>query len=98
MTDMTIANTIRDQIGRPACAMIGAKNFVGGKYELSFKIGRNPKRVSHIRVRLSPDDLYEVEFIRVRGIKVETVKEWFGVHAESLLTVIESSTGLRTSL
>lgn len=96
-TDMTVANTIRDQIGGRALMMIGAKDLQGDAKSLRFRIGRNAKTVTHVRVTLTPADLYEVVFIRARGLNVtEIARE--EIYAEDLHRSIERNTGLYTSL
>jgi hypothetical protein len=66
MTDMTVARTILDQLGGARfVAMTGAREFVGSADSLTFKIGVNPKRVSQVRVTLTPAHLYSVTFFRM---------------------------------
>ena len=96
------ANIIWGQLGR-ARVMIGAKNPLGGKNEagdaqLTFKIGGNGKKVTHIRITLCRNDTYHVEFLRatMRECKVLAAQEM--VYADQLLAVIETNTALRTSL
>jgi hypothetical protein len=98
MTDMTIANTIRSQIGRKALFMLGAKNLVGSKDGLTFKVGRNAKGVTHVKVTLTPLDLYNVEFIRVWGTKITPKAECAGIYVDMLHAAIEEHTGMYTSL
>lgn len=91
--------TIRQQIGRRALFMLGAKNLVhsnGGK-TLSFNIGRNAKSINWIRITLMPSDTYKFEFGRGRKNPrvVNTVND---VHFADMHKVIEDNTGLRTSL
>lgn len=96
---LEVANTIKGQIGNRALFMLGAKNFLGSENALTFKISGSPKRVSHIRVTLEPMDTYLVEFIRCHGTKLPvTLASRDGVHADSLVSVIENETALRTSL
>ena len=102
MTDMTVANTIREQIGRQALFMLGAKDLTGDAKSLRFRIGRNAKSVSHIQVILDPSDTYTVKAIRCRTIKgvptVKVVEEMSDVYVDSLHSVIEQFTGMYTSL
>lgn len=96
---MQIAQNILQQLGgNKFLAMTGAKNLVGGKDSLKMQIGRNAKRVTHVRVSLSPADLYNVEFFSIRGLNVRTLATREGVDAESLRRVFETETGLYTSL
>ena len=95
--DMTIANTIRDQIGHKALYMLGAQNLGGGENYLSFKI-RGSNKVSHIKITLNGKDLYDMEFIKVRGTTMKKVNVENDVYAEDLNKMIEKNTGLYTSL
>jgi len=101
-TNPEIARTILRQIGgNMALTMIGAKNLVDTGEGVSMKIGRNAKRVTHITIRLTADDLYVVDFIRVgRAPKFTTdlVANFSGVYAEMLRELIESNTGMYLSL
>ncbi len=99
MSDMTIANEISKQIGNAAFCMIGAKNLVGGDNYLTFKIMRNAKRVTHVRVTLDPSDTYTVEFIRCWGTKAPEILESVeGIYCDMLKSVIGCGTGLEMSM
>ena len=78
-------------------AMTGAKDFVVGPKGATFKIGRNAKSISHVRIDLE-NDLYNVEFIRVRGTKITVVKYFKHIYFDQLRDLFERETGLRTSL
>src|SRR3954454_22827761 len=66
MTELTVARSILDQLGGARfVAMPGARELVGSADSLTFKIGANPKRVSQVRVTLTPADLYSVTFFRI---------------------------------
>ncbi len=96
---MQVAQTILNQLGgNRFVAMTGAKNLLGRTDGLSFKIGQNAKRVTHVRVTLTPADDYTVEFISVRGTNVRPLATREGVYAEDLRGVFTSETGLYTSL
>lgn len=97
MTDMTIATTIREQLGRQACFMMGAKDFLGDSNSLTFRIGRNAGGWSHIKITFSPDDTYEVTFMRFR--KLVCVKRSVPmVYADQLRAIIEQNTQLYLSM
>jgi hypothetical protein len=78
-------------------AMTGAKDFVVGPKGATFKIGRNSKSISHVRIDLE-NDLYNVEFIRVSGTKITVVKNFKHVHVDQLRDLFGKHTGLRTNL
>ena len=103
MTEITVSQTIADQIGSRAFYMLGAskKPIIAIENGISFGVGRNAKRVTHVRVVLTPDDLYTLEFLNCNARRAETVKTLTtveGVYADHLRTVIEAETGLATSL
>ncbi|MFA7291893.1 MAG: hypothetical protein WC023_06550 [Rhodocyclaceae bacterium] len=95
---MQTAQTILQQLGgNRFCAMTGATNFVGREDGLSFKVGRNAKRVTHVRVTLTPADLYEVEYLAIRGTTIRPVAKSEGVYADMLRDDFTRETGLYTS-
>ena len=96
-----IAQTIFDQLGgRTFCLMTGAKNLItlhcGG---LTFKIGRNPKRVNRVSVKYdAASDLYDMEFGRVWGSSYKVLELVEGVYFDQLQSVFTTHTGLETRL
>ena len=96
------ADTARDQIGNKALYMIGAREFVfgtsGGKKSLVFRIMRNSKGVSHIRMRLSSRDLYDMEFLAIRAGKIKVKSKEKGVYGDQLGVMIKKNTGLNVRL
>ncbi len=80
--------------------MLGAKNFTmsADKQELCFMIRGCPK-INCIRIRLTPNDLYNISFEKV-GLKIgiRKVKSYADVYNDMLHEIIETETGLRTSL
>ncbi len=94
-TDMTVANTIRGQIGCEAFFMMGSKNLSGDANSLTFDI-KLCKAWKWVKVTLDPDDTYTVTFIMVGcapGYK-RTEKEVKGVYVDMLHNVISENTGL----
>ena len=96
MTDMTIANEIARQIGAKAFFMMGTKKtLVGGEKNLSFKVMRNGKKVTHITVTLDASDTYTVEFFRCWGTKAPKILNTVSmVYNDMLKSVISDGTGL----
>jgi hypothetical protein len=65
MTDLTMAKAILAQLGGERFVMMtSAAGFIGTADSLTFKLGNNPKRVTHVRVTLTPDGLYDMTFFR----------------------------------
>jgi hypothetical protein len=105
---MRIANTIASQIGGRAFVMMGTPK--GSKLALSdgalqFDIRGAVKGINRIIVRLTPADLYDIEFWKIPGMKGmlagrEPVKVSVssGIYCDQLRSVIESETGLYLSL
>jgi len=100
--DNAVAKIIVSQLGNRGLTMLGASNLVAGENSLTFKIGRNGKSVSHIRITLQPSDTYTVESLRVRksgGVPVcKTLETCEDVHVESLRRTIEGFTAMYMSL
>ena len=95
-----IAATILQQLGgNKFIAMTGAKNLGFTNKGLQMKIGRNSKGVTHVIIDLDRGkDLYNIEFVKVRGMKRTTVKKLKGIYADQLRNIFTKYTGLRTSL
>ncbi len=97
---MSVATEIAAQIGF-GLRMIGAKNLTDCGNALLFKIMRNTKKVTHVRVELMPSDTYKVTFIKQKRrpshevIKLGVVDD---VYVENLKSVIEDGTSLALGL
>lgn len=103
-TDQTVSQTILQQLGgQRFIAMTGAKNFIDHGKGLSFKIGRNCKRVNCVRITLNVLDLYNVEFLNINlGRKnsewIKTVSEICNIDADNLQGIFTANTGMDTHL
>ena len=94
-----VAKTILQQLGgNKFIAMTGAKNFGSSRNSLQFKIGKNSKSISHVTITLKSSDLYDVEFIRMRGVNRKVVKKLKGVYADQLGTMFKKYTGMNVRL
>ena len=95
-----IAQTILQQLGgNMFIAMTVAKNLGFTNKGLQMKIGRNTKGVTHVIIDLDRGkDLYNIEFVKIRGVKRTTVKKLKGVYADQLGKIFTKFTGLRTRL
>ena len=95
-----IAKTILQQLGgNKFIAMTGAKNLGFTDKGIQMKIGRNAKGVTHVIIDLDRGkDLYNIEFVKVRGMKRTTVKKLKGIYADQLKKIFTQNTGLRVSL
>ena len=84
--------------GNRFVAMTGAKNLgTSNKKDLSFSIGRNAKNVSHVHIKLTSMDLYDVEFINMRGAKRKS-KKVKGVYGDMLPKIFKKYTGMNVRL
>ncbi len=97
-TDKTVAMTIAQQIGNKALCMIGAKDMCAGDNCLVMRIGRNPKRWNYLRIALNGLDLYDMTFQRIRNCNIADEKVANNIYHDQLCSIIESATGLNTSL
>lgn len=105
---LEIATTLQSQLGQKCFMMIGAKGFAAASSDetheggLSFKIGRNAKRVTHISIMLNGEDTYDVEFLncslRRKTEPRRILVSCSGVYVDSLHGLIEAHTGMYTSL
>ena len=99
LTESQVAKTILQQLGgNRFIAMTGAKNFGSSSKSLQMKIGRNSKSISHVVITLKSSDLYDMEFIRVRGTSRKVVKKVTGVYADMLGKMFTKYTGMNVRL
>ena len=94
---MTIAATIQSQLGHRTFAMMGAFNFLDHGDALGFRF-KGSRKANHVKVTLAADDTYTLTFNKIRGYDFKEVATVAGVYASNLHAVIESTTGLYTSL
>ena len=92
--------TIKQLGGNRFLYMVGAKNLAIDKprNELHMKIMRNAKGVSHVRIRLSSMDLYDMEFLQVRAGKIKIKSKEKGVYADQLGKMFKKNTGMNVRL
>jgi hypothetical protein len=90
--------TLKQLGGNKFIAMTGAKNFAVGPKGMGFKIGRNSKSINYIRIDLKSNDLYDMEFIRLRKSQIKVVKRVTGVYNDQLQKMFTKYTGMYTSL
>jgi hypothetical protein len=95
--NIEIANIIREQLGRMALMMLGAKNLIAVDNGLRFDI-RGSQAANKVEIILDPSDTYTVKFWKGRGTSWRVVAEQDGVYVDCLLKTITTHTGLYTSL
>jgi hypothetical protein len=92
---LTVPKTILAQLGGESFVMTsGATGLVASADSLTFKLGRNSKRVTHVRVTLTRDGLYDMTFFTTgKGPQSHD-----GIHREMLQEVFGANTGLYRAL
>ena len=92
--------TIKQLGGNRFLYMVGAKNLAVDKprNELHMKIMRNAKGVSHVVIKLTSLDLYDMKFLSIRAGKVKVKATEKGVYGDQLATFFKKHTGLNTRL
>jgi len=99
MSDLTVAKEILRQLGgNKFIVMTGANNLIGSDNQLSFKVGRNSSRITHVIIRLNAFDLYDVEYVRVWGTKQEHIAASVALYFDQLRSDFTAKTGMATSL
>jgi hypothetical protein len=100
-SDMKIANTILSQLGgQRFLVMTGAKFLLAHESALSFHLPSNfaTNGINRVRIDLTPTDLYDMTFMRARGLKVFYQSTIEGLNYDQLRTVFTEATGLEVSL
>jgi hypothetical protein len=95
VTALTVPQTILAQLGAESFVMTSAAtSLVANADSLTFKLGRNPKRVTHVRVTVTGDGLYDMTFFTIgKGPQSHD-----GIHREMLQEVFVANTGLYKAL
>lgn len=91
-----VGNTIFRQLGGRRFAIVtGSKNFVTSDNSLTFKLVlKTSNKANYIRITLNHNDLYDVEFISIRGPVINQKGLVNDVYCDSLVDIIESNTGI----
>lgn len=96
-----IAATIIEQLGGGRfIAMTGARDFISGEVEgngnpgVKFRLPRANDGINIVSVTLTPMDLYDLIFYRVRGTDIQVVQKHEGIYCESLRKIFTDATGL----
>ena len=84
--------------GNKFISMTGAKNLTFSGLGLVMQIGKNSKGVTHVRFKLSSKDLYDIDFLSIRGSNVKTKSKEKGVFVDQLGKIFKKNTGLKTGL
>jgi hypothetical protein len=95
---MKIGETIYNQLGNGTLYMLGAKDLTTHDKGVCFKIMRNAKGVSHIKIELNTKDLYDVTYFNYRKFEWKIKGQENDLYVDMLHKCIEKNTGLYTSL
>ena len=97
---MTTAQTIINQLGgNRLVAMTGARQFVNTGSGVNFRVGRGARNsINLISISLNGFDLYDVQFLRTRGVAMTTVGEFENVFAGNLRSLFTSETGFALTI
>lgn len=95
---MNVAQTIAQQLGSKALFMIGAKNLMAGKDFLQMRLARNVSGWNVLKIALNGLDLYNMTFYTIRKLKITKEKTVDNIYHDQLRDIIETETGLSTSL
>jgi len=95
-----VAQIIYQQLGANRfAAMTGSKNFVAGDDYLMFSIPKNASPFNKVRVTLTPNDTYNMEFLKVGRLgDVRKTEVYEDVYADQLQELFRGLTGMETSL
>lgn len=98
---MSVATTILEQLGnRTFILLTGAKDLVSRPDGLGMRIGKNAKKVTHVRITLTDRDDYRVEFMRwnARATSMAILHTAESVYCDQLKDTFEAHTGLYVTL
>jgi hypothetical protein len=91
---MSVAKTILSQIKTIAPTAMwawGANSLVDTKGGLQFKVGGLAKFKGYVHVKLDEaNDLYDIEFFKVRKSEVKVANAFKGIYADELVDIIDS--------
>ena len=94
---MRVATEILNQLGgNKFVVMTGAKNLGATDNSLSMRLPRNASGANYLKITLNSMDLYDVEFLSIRGMKVTPKKEFNNAYNDMLVSLFEKTTGLYT--
>ena len=99
MTNMEIAKTIMAQLGgNKIVAMCGVTNITAIENGVTFKIMKNNMKCNYIKIVLNSNDLYDIEYITIRGTIIKIKGSLSDVYAEDMISLMEKDLGLYFSL
>lgn len=96
---ISIAKEILNQLGSSRFLMFtGAYNLIALENGLQFKLPKHEGiKVNHVKITLTPMDVYEIDFGRVWGNKYTVLSTAKNVYCDELQAVFTEHTHLYTS-
>ena len=95
MTNLTVPQTMLAHLGGESFVMTsGATGLVGSADSLTIRLGPNRKRVTHVRVTVTHDGLYDMTFFTIG----KGPQSYDGIHREMLQEVFGANIGLFRAL
>jgi len=97
---MQIANEILRQLGGAGRlkAMINGKDYVGLPAGLQFGFMRAKNGINKVRIELNANDLYDVQFYKIRGADFKIMAEVKGLYFDMLAGAFWDHAGLALKL
>ncbi|MFI9507220.1 hypothetical protein [Nocardia sp. NPDC052566] len=95
------ARTILEQLAgsqRRLIAMVGARDFLVLENGVAFRIMANAAKARNVRITLSGDDTYCMEFGNIRGLEFKVRRSFEGLYFDQLREIFEQTTELYLSL
>lgn len=93
-----VAQTIVNQLGGMGRLKVftGAYSFATNGNNVTFRIKN--RKVNAITITLNGKDLYDIKFMRVRGVDIKLIKEYNDIYFDQLIPLFEESTGMYLTL
>lgn len=91
-----VADIIISQLGRSAFVLMGTNKIVKTENGIRFNVGSNPRKVRWVEVEL--DSVFDLYNVKVSNNRHREIGSTVGIYADMLHDVIESATGLYTTL
>ena len=96
-----VAEAILEQLGGHGFVrMTGARELTAGQYWLSFRLPGNMclHGINHVKITLTPADVYEVVFSAIRGTNIKTVSKHDQIYCDMLAPLFRDKTGMETRM
>jgi hypothetical protein len=100
INEWSAPEVIKQLGGNKFIAMTGAKNFTKDDESkfIMFKVPRAKNGITNVMITLTGNDLYNIDFFKIKGNNVKQLPTVKGVYSNELRDVFTQYTGLKTSL